>query len=77
MFAMIFICFSSVFASVSNVCFKYFICLLLYVAIVASICFKSRLDVARRMRVESGWRRGQRPGRCGPLLVCSLESPTL
>ena len=35
-------CFSGVFASVSDACFKCFICLQTYVASVASGCFKSR-----------------------------------
>jgi hypothetical protein len=61
-FTMICNCFSSVFASVLNVCFKCFICLLLYVATVASRCFKGRLGVARRMRVGSGRRRGTTTG---------------
>jgi hypothetical protein len=65
MFAMVFKCFSVVFASVSGACFKCFICLLLYVATVTSECFKSRSDVAHRMRVGSGWRRGRHSGRRG------------
>ena len=39
-------CFSDVFASVSDACFKCFICLQTYVASVASGCFKSRSGVA-------------------------------
>jgi hypothetical protein len=39
--AMVFKCFSGVFASVSDAYFKCFICFLLYVAIVAFRCFKS------------------------------------
>ena len=35
-------CFSGVFASISDACFKCFICLQTYVASVASGCFKSR-----------------------------------
>jgi hypothetical protein len=45
MFAMIFKCFSDVFANVSEACFKCFICLLLYVTIVVSVCFKNKLGV--------------------------------
>jgi hypothetical protein len=63
MFAMVFKCFSGVFASVSHICFKYFICLLLYIATVASRCFKS---VAHRMRVGSGRLCGRLSGRHVP-----------
>ena len=38
-------CFSGVFASVSNVCFKCFICFQKYVAIVTPGCFKTRSGV--------------------------------
>jgi hypothetical protein len=76
MFAMVFKCFSSIFASVSDVCFKCFICLLLYVAIVASECFKNRPGVTHGIHVGSGrWRRWC-SGCVGPLLVCSLASTT-
>jgi hypothetical protein len=57
MFAMIFKCFSGIFVSASDVCFKYSIYLLLYVATIAS-CFKSRSGVTHGIRVGSGWRRG-------------------
>jgi hypothetical protein len=53
-FAMVFKCFSDVFASVSDTCFKYFICLLLYVVTIASRCFKSRPGVAHGMCVGNG-----------------------
>jgi hypothetical protein len=43
---MFFKCFSCVFASVSDVCFKCFIFLQMYVANVAYGCFKSRLGIA-------------------------------
>jgi hypothetical protein len=73
MFAMVFKCFSGVFTSVSDDCFKCFICLLLYVATIVSGCFKSKSGVAHEMHVESGWRsgrrlrwRGRRLGRRGP-----------
>ena len=39
-------CFSHVFASVSDACFKYFIWLQTYVASVACECFKSRSSIA-------------------------------
>jgi hypothetical protein len=42
MFAIVFKCFSGVFANVSETCFKCFICLLLYVASIVSECFKTR-----------------------------------
>jgi hypothetical protein len=58
MFAMIFKCFSGVFASVLDTYFKYFICFLLYVTIVASGYSKSRSCVAHGMSVGSGRRRG-------------------
>jgi hypothetical protein len=45
-FLIVFKCFSDVFASVSNACFKCFICLQMYVASVASEYFKIRLGVA-------------------------------
>jgi hypothetical protein len=45
-FSIVFKCFSDVFASVSNACFKCFICLQMYVASVAFEYFKSRLSVA-------------------------------
>jgi hypothetical protein len=57
MFAMVFKCFSGVFASVSDACFKCFIYLLLYVATVVSGCFKNRSRVAHGMRVGSVRRR--------------------
>ena len=41
-FAMVFKCFSGVFASVLDACFKCFICHLLYVATVISRCFINR-----------------------------------
>jgi hypothetical protein len=43
---MVFKCFSYVFASVSDACFKTFICLQTYVANVTSECFKYRSGVA-------------------------------
>jgi hypothetical protein len=46
--------FLSVFASVSDTCLSVFICFQTYIANVASGCSKSRLDVARGMRVGSG-----------------------
>jgi hypothetical protein len=58
MFAVVFKCFSGVFASVSDACFKYLSIFLLYVAIVASGCLKSGLGVAHGMCVRSGWRCG-------------------
>ena len=45
-FAYVFTMISSVFASVSDACFKCFICLQTYVASVAFECFKSRLRIA-------------------------------
>jgi hypothetical protein len=71
-------CFSDVFGSGSDPCFKCFICFQTYVAIVASSCFKTRLSVAcssspfsrlARYQVrESGdglhWRR-RAPRACG------------
>jgi len=45
-FTLIFKRFSGVFASVSDVCFKYFICFQTYIAIVASEYFKTRSGVA-------------------------------
>jgi hypothetical protein len=45
-FTIIFKCFSCVFASVSDACFKCFICLQMYVSSVASGFFKSRSSVA-------------------------------
>jgi hypothetical protein len=48
MFYMVFKCFSYVFASVLDACFKCFICLQMYVASVTSRCFKSRSGVASR-----------------------------
>ena len=62
MFAMVFNCFSGVFASVSDACFKCFICLLLYATTVASGHFKSRSGVAHRMRMGDGRRGGRCPG---------------
>ena len=62
---MVFKCFSDVFVSGLDVCFKCFIYLLLYVATVASGYFKSRSGVAQWMRVESGRRRGRHPERRG------------
>ena len=53
MFAMVFKCFSGVFASVSDACFKCFIYLLLYVATVVSGCFKSKSDVTHGIRMGS------------------------
>jgi hypothetical protein len=49
--------FSSVFASVSDTCFKCFLCFFLYVATIASGCFQSRSGVAHRMRMGSGRQR--------------------
>jgi hypothetical protein len=63
MFAMIFKCFSGVFGSVSNACFKYFICL--FMLQLLHRCFKSRLGVAHGIRVRSGWWRGRCLGRRG------------
>jgi hypothetical protein len=56
MFAIVLKCFSGVFASVSETCFKCFIYLLLYVASIVSECFKTRLgcctwDVRRNREV--------------------------
>ena len=68
MFAMVFKCFSDVFASVSDACFKCFIYLLLYVVTVASGCLSSRSGVAHGMRVGSGWR-------CGPATVALALEP--
>jgi hypothetical protein len=65
MFALVFKCFSGVFVSVSDACFKCLIYLLLYVATVASGCFKSRSGVTHGIRVESGRRRGWRSGQRG------------
>jgi hypothetical protein len=47
MFAIVFKCFSVVFANISEACLKCFICLLLYVASVASRRFKNRSDECR------------------------------
>jgi hypothetical protein len=63
MFAMVFKCFSCVFASVSDTYFTCFIYLLLYVATVASGCFKSRSSIAHGMRLGSGQQRGWHSGR--------------
>ena len=46
MVAMVFMCFSDVFSSVSKACLKCFNCLQTYVATVVFGCFKSRLCVA-------------------------------
>jgi hypothetical protein len=46
LFIIVFKCFSGVFASVSDACFKCFICPWRYVASVASGYFKSRSGVA-------------------------------
>jgi hypothetical protein len=54
MFAMIFKCFSGVFATVLDACFNCFICLQTYIASIASRCFKSRSDVANLIRMGSG-----------------------
>jgi hypothetical protein len=45
-FTMVFKCFSGVFASVSDVCFKYFIYFWTYIVNIASGCFKTRSSVA-------------------------------
>jgi hypothetical protein len=47
MFAMVFKCFSVVFANISEACLKCFICLLLYVASVASGRFRNRSEECR------------------------------
>jgi hypothetical protein len=65
MFVVVFKCFSGVFASVSDACFKCLIYLLLYVVTVASGYFKSRSGVAHGIRVGSGRRRGRRSGQRG------------
>ena len=75
MFAMVFKCFSGVFASVSDACFKYFICLLLYVATVKSRYFKSRSRVGHRMRMGNGRRHGRRLERCGPAAGALAHKP--
>jgi len=83
MFAMVFKCFSGVFASVSNACFKCFICLPLYVATVASGCLK----IDQVLHMGCAWEAaggvddihsGVGDIRCcaGPLLVHSLASLT-
>ena len=56
----VFKCFSRVFASVSDTCFKCRICLLLYVANIASGYFKSISGVAQRCAWEA------RGGASGP-----------
>jgi hypothetical protein len=72
MFAMVFKCFSSIFTSISDTCFKCFICLLLYVATVASGCTWKAAGGADNVRGGVG----DVQGGVGPLLVCSLVSPT-
>jgi hypothetical protein len=81
-FAMVFKCFSGVFVSISNACFKCFICLLLYVASVVSEFSKVDQGVANGMCVGS--RRGASDPRAsdvwggvGLLLGRSLASPML
>jgi hypothetical protein len=82
MFAVVFKCFSGVFASVSDACFKCLIYLLLYVATVASGYFKSRSGVAHRIRVGSGGGEDDVRGSVGDVRVAqatlkvrSLTSP--
>jgi hypothetical protein len=65
MFVMVFKCFSGIFASVLDACFKCFISLLLYVAAVVFGCSKSRLGVTHGMHVGSNWRPGRRPEQRG------------
>jgi hypothetical protein len=76
-------CFSGVFATVLDVCFKCFICLLFVCCTVASRCFKNKSSVAHGMHVGSERRCGDFwggvgdvRGCVGPLLVRSLTSPT-
>jgi hypothetical protein len=69
MFTMIFKCFLSVFASVTDTCFKCFICLILYVASIVSECFKVDWGVAHGMRLGSERGRERSPcvvGQHGP-----------
>jgi hypothetical protein len=79
MFAIVFKCFSGVFASVLGAYFKCFICLLWY---VASECLKNRSGVAHGICVGSGrWRkrcsgwRGQRLGRRRPTVGALPRKP--
>jgi hypothetical protein len=72
MFVMIFNCFSNVFASVLDDCFKYFIRLLLYVANIAYRCFKSRSGVAHGHRQRLAAWATSRAG-ASPLLGRSLH----
>jgi hypothetical protein len=75
MFLQCFKCFSDVFASISDTCFKYFICLQTYVASVAFECFKSRSMLhfpprflLSRLGVSSSWQ-----GRLGICRLVTLE----
>jgi hypothetical protein len=62
MFAMVLICSSGVFASISDVCFKCFMSL--YVVTVASRFLKVESEVAHEMHARGGWQRGRDPRRC-------------
>jgi hypothetical protein len=76
MFAIIFKCFSGVFATVSDIYFKCFICLLLYVIIITYECFKIRPGVAHGMHGEAADSACNVRSSVGPLLGCSLASST-
>ena len=78
MLAIVFKCFQTFSASVSDACFKCFICLLLYVPTIASGCFKCRSGVTRGKRLATHVQGGMGDVRGGaiPLLGRSLTSPT-
>jgi hypothetical protein len=75
MFAVVFKYFSSVFASVSDACFKCFTCLLCMLQLLHLDVSKGRSGVAHGIRVGSGWRCERRLVRRRPAIRALAHKP--